>query len=751
MRSMQTTFLQNTNDDQSKRGGALLLTLILSMALMVWVGSIMQLGVTEANMNNRHHLLQQANLAAETVAEYGFAEMIRRYETQTSVSNDPLELPSTFYSFFNGTNVVTNSADLFRSAPTARQKMYINPTDPANINDKHKGRYVWKQEVDIYARASVEDPKTGDEFFAYVKETLQLRDSPLFSNAIFYNMDLEIHNGPVMDVYGPVHTNGDMWVASGSGLNFHDSVTAAGNMYHGYLKTGDKNPSSHTADVNFTNVTGTMSVMKDGGNWLDSLDTDWHALAHQKWDGMVQDASHGVPQANPISIEDYVPDDPFTGGDELQNHAYALIEPVLPDSHTDYKGEATRAQKFSYKAGLLLKVDAAGTVTAHKYERSIPGNPNSAPVIDGATGLPKTIPVPLPAGLIGDANSNLNGIDSDGVAEPYSAPGSDVEGGMYDHRQDEALDVVSIDIGKLREYVDDTHAANSSSAPSTLSNYWGGSYDPSSVWNRIVYVVFEDTYANSSNDPKGNKSFSGEREDKVVSLKNRNIALQTINASEVPYPEYTTEVGLTVATNAPLYVAGNFNADGDLTTGNAQNVELRNEYRARNGALRREPPAALIADSITLLSNNWSSNRLHSDHASTSDRSATDTEVSAALLTGMVPTTPDAAVSGTSDAMSGGAHNFPRFLENWGGRTLTIRGSLVALFASEVHDDAIPSNFGHYYNPPNREWGFNENFANGIYPPGTPNTRTYPRVAFRQISEEEFNDAMATQAVASVP
>jgi hypothetical protein len=52
------------------------------------------------------------------------------------------------------------------------------------------------------------------------------------------------------------------------------------------------------------------------------------------------------------------------------------------------------------------------------------------------------------------------------------------------------------------------------------------------------------------------------------------------------------------------------------------------------------------------------------------------TEVSTCLLTGIVRT--------TSSQTSGGVHNFPRLLEYWPGTALAIRGSMVALFESQV-------------------------------------------------------------------
>jgi hypothetical protein len=67
----------------------------------------------------------------------------------------------------------------------------------------------------------------------------------------------------------------------------------------------------------------------------------------------------------------------------------------------------------------------------------------------------------------------------------------------------------------------------------------------------------------------------------------------------------------------------------------------------------------------------------------------------------------------------GGFHNFPRFLENWGGRDLNIAGAFIQLNFStsatapfdqdsweaglnaQANDEDIP-----YYNPPNRRWGY---------------------------------------------
>jgi hypothetical protein len=41
-----------------------------------------------------------------------------------------------------------------------------------------------------------------------------------------------------------------------------------------------------------------------------------------------------------------------------------------------------------------------------------------------------------------------------------------------------------------------------------------------------------------------------------------------------------------------------------------------------------------------------------------------------------------------------------------------------------------------------RNWGFTS-FLEGLYPPGTPNTRTYRRVNFRNLNKDEWDAQIA--------
>ena len=166
--------------------------------------------------------------------------------------------------------------------------------------------------------------------------------------------------------------------------------------------------------------------------------------------------------------------------------------------------------------------------------------------------------------------------------------------------------------------------------------------------------------------------------------------VKVVDGAELP------SLGLTVATPNPIYVQGHFNAEGgDVGKNQTKNAK----------------PASLVGDSINILSTAW----LDATSAlPVSSRLAGDTTINAAILAGIVP-------SG-GGYYSGGVENFPRFLENWGGRTLTYNGSMVSMFYSQTAK--APWGGADVYSPPARSWAFDQNFTDATkLPPGTPEVR----------------------------
>ena len=166
--------------------------------------------------------------------------------------------------------------------------------------------------------------------------------------------------------------------------------------------------------------------------------------------------------------------------------------------------------------------------------------------------------------------------------------------------------------------------------------------------------------------------------------------------------------GLTVATPCPLYIQGNYNCPAAaLGTTNT------------SGTL----PASVACDAVTVLSTTWNDGN---SSKSLSSRIAGNTTVNAAFLTGIVAT--------TSASDSGGVENFPRFLEDWTGDTLTYNGSMIAMFYSRVATGlwkGIGSTYD-IYNPPNRNWALDQNFQYGDkLPPATPSLTVLVRSYWR--------------------
>jgi hypothetical protein len=206
---------------------------------------------------------------------------------------------------------------------------------------------------------------------------------------------------------------------------------------------------------------------------------------------------------------------------------------------------------------------------------------------------------------------------------------------------------------------------------------------------------------------KGQNKLKGLTSVYVADLRTQNSAtepgIRLTNGMTLP------SSGLTVATPDPLYVEGNYNVD-------STQVATSNTSKSK--------PAALVADSINVLSGNWND---ANSSKSLNNRFATDTTVNAAFLAGIVP-------SGNG-YYSGGVENFPRFLEDWSSRTFTYNGSMVVMFPSQVGNGTWKGTGGNYYNPPIRAWNFDVNFSDpNKLPPITPRVSTAIRGQWVSIS-----------------
>jgi hypothetical protein len=343
-----------------------------------------------------------------------------------------------------------------------------------------------------------------------------------------------------------------------------------------------------------------------------------------------------------------------------------------------------------------------------------------------------------------------------------SGNNSDVWNGMYDSRRGEMVSTLDVDVGKLKDLVDNNVASYATDSAAFFNGTGNTDYNPGNQYNGIVYVEFPSLPGNTTRtNPvvSGNTTYPG---DKIIDSVD-GFGLTVLNGTSslygnvtgVPNPDYTNATystigtagrtaGFTLATNNVVYVKGSYNADGNLSTpepDSSGNVSY--DSSMPDGAIKNpnnpDPACCIAADSVTILSYNGSSTGwVNRKSASMSGNNAAPEEFNAALLTGIVP-----SLKYNSSTYSGGSHNFPRFLENWtnDGATFRYRGSMVSLFESEIGNQAWSQS---NYSAPIREWGFYNQFKNGVYPPGTPGARSYYRVNFGYYSNiTQFNAAKA--------
>jgi hypothetical protein len=175
--------------------------------------------------------------------------------------------------------------------------------------------------------------------------------------------------------------------------------------------------------------------------------------------------------------------------------------------------------------------------------------------------------------------------------------------------------------------------------------------------------------------------------------------------------------GFTIASENPVYIRGDYNTSAaDPFWGTAT---------ASPPTQTSHSAASIIADAVTVLSNQWSD--MNSMVYPTSAGSRTPTAPSyyrAAISAGKNIPFPQPGWTNVAQdfGTDGGLHNFLRYLESWSGQTLNYDGSLVSMYYAEYNTGIYKDGpGGDVYSPPPRNYYFDVLFLNPAnLPPATP-------------------------------
>jgi Tfp pilus assembly protein PilX len=578
---------------RSSEGGFALLAILLVIVVLTGLAAVTQLtSRTELRIGANTYASSQAYYAAEAGVEKLLAEM----RSQMAAG------------FLTAAKVETVTLDP-PTIPGFTFKTYTAKLDTTvTVRSITQGPFAGLTSMDqpLVVNASVESAAGAR---STVEVSARTQAIPIFQFAVFYDEDLEILPGPLMNLRGRVHTNGDLYVDGDDGLYLWNMVTSAGDL-HLHRKASSGGGSDGKQNYIEASDGSWIELQKDthafGGDdnptTFPSKDDDkaFDDYSKSNWEHRVQTRASGI-----VSMRLPIPD----GTDP-----YSIIQPC-----TGAEPEALEKVRYACQADMVIRLD--GTVLK----------------IQNGSGTAK---------VLMDANAVKfapNKFYDD--REQSSSSGTSLTGNNSNSNRD----VIEIDVSKL-----------------TQAEYGNG----------IVYVTADSTtLLGVLTAPKDQRQF-------VVRVR---------GGKELKDP-------LTIATNLPLYVMGDYNDDD-----------------------AKWQPASLVSDAVTILSNQWDDSK--SGEGAT-EQKPDDVKIQAAIMSGHTPT----PFYGSPDA-GGQFENFPRFLEDWTDVTVTLNGSMISMW--NPRDTASKWECCNYYVPPKRDWNFDERYLDPAQlPPATPVVGQLLRVGF---------------------
>ena len=311
-----------------------------------------------------------------------------------------------------------------------------------------------------------------------------------------------------------------------------------------------------------------------------------------------------------------------------------------------------------------------------------------------------------PSTIAGCPNSSLDtGEDLDGTGVLYTY------GGVTFPRSATA-GLTMVDSTNTSNYVADTLFASTGTASAGNS----------------LFAVKTDPLCPTTNGgfpwPRSFVKIPNEARENPPSLFRRAVKLVNGKSINLPACPGGLSCGLTIATENPAYVQGDFNANG-----------------AGNGFADPSVAASVVADAFTFLSDDWNDINTFSYPFNIGGRKTINPNgyfrlgvVAGKGLSFPIPGWDSTTVDGSQDfGTDGGVHNFMRYLENWGASKLNYTGSIVSLYYNR-QDVGLFNSGSNNYSPPNRGYQFDANFLNPLLlPPRTPMFRDINTTGFTQL------------------
>jgi hypothetical protein len=495
-----------------------------------------------------------------------------------------------------------------------------------------------------------------------MRRHVDIQRLPIFQFLAYYAGDLEVLPGPSMRLNGRIHTNSDLYMTAGESLTISSKYVKSAGAFHRLRKDGGEAAQGwikieNASTGNPVTLPSEGDLSAQGIGSESGLDSSFTGW-DLDGDGQFDDAGEMAPFKNEVSA---LFDGTFETGEHgvktLQAPEIAAIQAYVAQDGGDFV-ETSPGQFAAVPAG-------TGTHSKSYFHE----NADLVVIDDRVFDESGTdITASMPSGFVTQKN-------------------------VWDQREGRTVSCIQIDLGRLGDM--DGNPATYDPCPHYPTNGLLFATKSSTAGQPGGVVL---TNAAELNVPsKWNLSnYAGAAAAAATAI---GATVPTLLAGPAPIGAKTFTsadvMGLTVVTPQPAYVHGDYNTVA-------------------------KKPAAVISDTVNLLSNAWDFTKTTGQ-----EKTASDTAYNLAMILGHRPTV------GTQ--YSGGFENLPRFHENWSGKTCTIRGSFVSPWFSGV----ATGNWvygGAWYSAPNRVWSFETMFDQGNLPPFTPMVVTAEHVAWELIN-----------------
>lgn len=677
--------ISNQIGRRSGRAYALIITLTFLAIMLVLFATMMYYTAGNAKLTKRNNQFNASEAAAESATEIVLAQMAHDFE------NESLSNSSTYYgtSFLPSGNQTNWPVQYTYSNPSnglsGQISVYFSTwgTNTVPLNSQYTGLYGLEQDCTISATAT---PTTGASVPATVTETLQFALIPLFQFAIFYNMNLEIAAAQSLDIKGAVYSNGGIWSGSKT-ITFSSTVSAVGlatNSTYDPFCAGYSGSGLSTYSLAGQPTSGNDTITMPVGSNNNPASVE--AIINIPPTNYMLGTANGFSTNGQLYLANEV-DLFLTNFPYGTNVGWNTQYPVGAPMALYYQDGANSPNYLTWATNdfYLVSNSFKGVVYSTNYV------PFHSPFY--ASGFQATNGFQFTNNITSLRFTNSTGYWTGTNFVWYMGYSFLTNVLFYDWREGwhngagppKVVQAVQLDLKALNIWMTNSTAGTDTNGGAIYNNQCNSTFHKSHPLDSIY--IFNAVPLTTTTLP----------------------AVRVVNGGMIP--SNMGSKGFTLATAMPLYVWGDYNASNSTGSSLSQNNTVHTE------------PAALMADSVSILSDNWQDSNTNKSTCTGGGPSAKGTTINAACLEGIVPSNTNNAAS-NANGYSGGVENFLRLLENWGsGNTLYYNGSIIVMFPSQFATNCWQQT-GNYYTAPNRSWAFDTNFFIGAdLPPLTPKSQ----------------------------